>query len=573
MVILGLGFTDHEASAALVVDGKLIVGIARERLTRIKKDGRRWGSQRLDLSLPIQYCLGNCNITLRDVDLIAWNHIAHIPSDELFGLLASENSIDISKVQSISIPHHFAHACCSFYLSPFREAAVLVADGSGGHFDGLRNNCSSTPESQSLAIGRTIVQNLSPDLGERAREHESFYYCSGDNWESLRKVIGRWDGIGAQYATASRSLFGDKLHAGKTMGLAPYGTSHSSALFLTSVAGEDEITFTSVKTLERTDLEARIRTTTAETNSPDCLDPSRAMFAATVQSEAEEALLAYARWLRLRTKSDNLCLSGGVALNCVANSRIARESQFTNIFVPPMPGDDGIAVGCALYAAARNGELKREGCPVFLGRSYNREQLETNELGLEPLPSHGDRHEMIAEVLANGEVVAWYQGASEMGPRALGHRSFLADPRRADMRDYLNRVVKNREWFRPFAPVVLEYAALEYFEESFPSYFMSFVSKVRMDKRSVVPAITHVDGTARYQVLRENDNAELYQLIKAFSNRTGIPLLLNTSFNSGGEPIVETPLEAARCMLSCSINYLVVDGNIYRRADQNKCTL
>jgi len=171
----------------------------------------------------------------------------------------------------------------------------------------------------------------------------------------------------------------------------------------------------------------------------------------------------------------------------------------------------------------------------------------------------------VASKIADGSVVGWYQGGAELGPRALGHRSFLADPRRADIRDHLNRVVKNREMFRPFAPMVLEEAVPEYFEELHPSYFMSFVSAVRKEKRAIVPAITHVDGTSRYQVLRKADNPKLYELVSAFAKRTGVPLLLNTSFNRAGEPIVETPMEAARCMLASSVDYLVLDGIIYAR--------
>ena len=226
--------------------------------------------------------------------------------------------------------------------------------------------------------------------------------------------------------------------------------------------------------------------------------------------------------------------------------------------MPPAPGDDGIAVGCALYGAAVQGELRRGSCPVFLGRPYAHSADELKKLGLHPASTETDPTDWIAERLAEGAVVAWYQGGAELGPRALGHRSFLADPRRLDMRDYLNKTVKNREPFRPFAPVILEEATRDYFEEHYPSHFMSFVARVRREKRGVIPAVTHTDGTARYQVLREADNPELYKLIVAFAKRTGVPMLLNTSFNRAGEPIVETPEEAARCMLAASADCLVL---------------
>jgi carbamoyltransferase len=284
-----------------------------------------------------------------------------------------------------------------------------------------------------------------------------------------------------------------------------------------------------------------------------------------MQRQAEEAMLIHARWLRKATGAKNLCVAGGVALNCVANSHIAREAGFEEVFIPPAPGDDGIAVGCALYGAASHGELRREKCPVFLGRSYLHGSDEIKGLGLAPISPDTSTTEWLAKKITEGAVVGWFQGGAELGPRALGNRSFLADPRRPEMRDHLNLVVKNRETFRPFAPVVLEDAVLDYFEERHPSYFMSFVSPVRKEKRTVVPAITHVDGTSRYQVLRQADNPRLHELVVAFARHTGVPMLLNTSFNREGEPIVETPMEAARCMLAAQVDYLFLDGLIYGR--------
>lgn len=565
MKVLGLGFTDHEASAALVIDGRLAIGVARERLTRLKKDGNSWGGKRLDLSSAIRYCLDAHDLAPSDVDLLVWNHIDHIPAAELFALLAAEGGMDLSAVPRLVLPHHFAHACCAFYLSPFSEAAVLVADGSGGPVDGLKRHCDG-PEPGSMEEGGTIVQNLMDDQAETAREHESFYYCNGQEWRPLRKIVGKWHGIGAEYGLVSNFLFGDWLHAGKTMGLAPYGRPYPSALFLEPVGSADMVAFKSVRPPERDALEKEILCLRERQNSIDYVTPAPSTLAATVQSETEEALLTYARWLRRRTQSSNLCLSGGVALNCVANSRLAMEAGFDAVFVPPAPGDDGIAIGCALYGAAQNGGLRRGSTPVYLGRAYSHDPEEFRAQGVIPFSPNRNGYDSVAERLAAGAVVAWYQAGSEMGPRALGHRSFLADPREDSMRDHLNRVVKDRELFRPFAPVILEDAVTEYFEEHHPSYFMSFVARVRPEKRSVVPAITHVDGTARYQVLRQQDNPELYELVRAFAHRTGLPMLLNTSFNRAGEPIVETPLEAVQCMLASSVDYLVVDGLAYCRA-------
>lgn len=563
MIILGLGFTDHETSAALIINGKLCTAIARERLTRIKRDGKMWGTKCLDLTSAIKYCLQEHNLTLSDIDLIVCNHIDHISPSEIYNLLAVEGSIDLSSLLLISLPHHFAHACCSFYLSPFEEAAILVADGSGGPLNLLTHNCDG-PELESLTKGLTIVQDIEREQSIIAREYESFYWFTGGRWEVLRKTVGHLGGIGAEYGSISEFLFEDCLDSGKTMGLASYGCPYSSQLFLERTGTEALPAFRSMHSSVRDNLEEQIKYL-LESNTPLRYEtPLLANFAASIQHETEEALLTHARWLRQHSDSRNLCLSGGVALNCVANSRLIEESGFDKVFVPPCPGDDGIALGCALYGAAINNELEQVENPVFLGRSYSHDPSSLLAIGLSRVFQNSDIFDVLAKEIANGAIIAWYQDGSEFGPRALGHRSFLADPRRPEIKDYINKKVKNRESFRPFAPVVLKEFVSEYFVEDYPSYFMSFVAYVREDKRAIVPAITHVDGTARYQVLRQQDNPQLHKLVSAFAMQTGVPILLNTSLNRSGEPLVETPLEAGRCAIASSADYLVVDGIIYQ---------
>jgi len=565
MVVLGLGFTDHEASAALVIDGELKTAIARERLTRLKRDGNLFGSRRLDLSLAIRYCLEENRLALGDVDLLVWNHVDHICPKKLALLLALEGCMDFPAIPLLVLPHHFAHACASFYLSPFAEAAVLVADGNGGSMSGLLHDCQG-PEPESITHGATIVQNFLTENTDAARELESFYYCDGRQWTTLRKIMGDSDGIGARYGAVSSLLFENPLDAGKTMGLAPYGKPYDHPAFLDGRGTADMRAFQGTHDPDWADLKQQIKTWRKTGLGLDYQAELPSNFAATIQHETEEAMLTHARWLRRASDSNNLCMSGGVALNCVANSYVAEQAGFDSVFIPPAPGDDGIAAGCALYGAAMYGESRRGSCPVYLGRSYSHDSNELKVMGLVPVSSSQAPAELLAEQIAGGAVVAWFQKGAEFGPRALGNRSFLADPRSPTIRDHLNKVVKNREPFRPFAPVVLEEAVLDYFEDHHPSYYMSFVASVRADKRSVVPAITHVDGSARYQVLRKPDNPELHELIASFAKLTGVPLLLNTSLNRAGEPIVETPLEAARCMLAASANYLVLDGVVYERS-------
>ena len=571
--VLGLGFTDHEASAALVVDGRLRTAIARERLTRAKKDGILFGTQRLDLSPAVRYCLEENDLEWRDLTLIAWNHVDHISEARLTDLLAQEDTgAGFHHVRTLPLPHHFAHACASFYLSPFASAAVLVADGTGGSLDGLLTNCCG-PEPDQIRSGSVLLQNFLEEDTGAAQELESFYFCDGRNWFTLRKILGRFGGVGARYGAVSSLIFNNPLDAGKTMGLAPYGNAHQAFSFLEPVGHNGAPAYRAVRGPAWETLKQRIdlwRTGTSLRNRAlNYEDPLPANCAAVMQRESEEVMLAYSRWLREKTASPNLCLSGGVALNCVANSKIALEAGYERVFVPPAPGDDGIAVGCALYGASTLGELSpgelglgqpERGCKVYLGRSYPHTPDPLAALGLIPVEGSPDIAAWVAQQIASGAVIGWYQGGAELGPRALGHRSFLADPRHPGMRDHLNKVVKSRELFRPFAPVIPEEHVLEYFEELWPSRYMSFVANVREEKRALLPAITHIDGTARYQVLRQTDNPELYAILEAFGRLTGVPMLLNTSFNRAGEPIVETPEEAARCVIASSADVLVVDG-------------
>ena len=503
-----------------------------------------------------------------DINLIVYNDYFHRSAEEFRSRLAEEGGLDVFSIPSIALPHHFAHACCSFHLSPFDEAAVFVTDGAGGNAERIASNCSG-PEAEAIAKGYTIVQNIDSEMVDTASEYESFYHFNGGQWDCLRKTVGKSNGVGAVYSRASKLLFGDNLDCGKIMGLSSYVPPAAESLFLTKAGPEEMPFFRGNLPLQLQDLEKRIEAIIDANPNPSRYNEVELQFyAASLQKETEEALVEYARWLQKKTRSKNLCLCGGVALNCVANSRIWDEAGFDQVFVPPCPGDDGIAIGCALYGASLHGELTTSRIPVFGGCLYKHDPSELEALGLKRVFEGENVYEVIAKELAKGAVIAWFQEGSEFGPRALGHRSFLADPRRPDMKDYLNLTVKKRENFRPFAPVVLEEHVSDYFEQHYPSHCMSFVSKVRKDQQDVLPAITHVDGTARYQVFRQGHNPQLHALIRAFAKETGIPIILNTSLNRAGEPLVETPLEAGICALRSSANFLVVDGTIYQAADR-----
>jgi carbamoyltransferase len=296
-----------------------------------------------------------------------------------------------------------------------------------------------------------------------------------------------------------------------------------------------------------------------------------------VQEDTEELLLKRAIWLRETTGAKNLCIAGGVGLNCVANGRIVREAGFDNVWIQPASGDDGIAIGCAYYGHLELMKRPRSFVmsQAYLGRPYGDEEVDAavskGLAGLETMvrPS-GDICAEAAKLLSQGHVLGWFQGRSEFGPRALGNRSILADPRSPEMKDKLNKRVKHRQAFRPFAPIVLAERAGEIFEGEEESPFMLVAKRVRPQWKDRIPAVVHVDGTARVQTVRRETNERLYELLEAFEALTGVPVLINTSFNVKGEPIVESPRDAVECFLSTGIDYLFLHDRLVSKSVLHK---
>jgi carbamoyltransferase len=296
-----------------------------------------------------------------------------------------------------------------------------------------------------------------------------------------------------------------------------------------------------------------------------------------VQHDTEEVLLKRAIWLREMTGAKNLVMAGGVALNCVANGRILREAGYDNVWVQPAAGDDGIAIGTAYY-----GHLALKKQPrrfvmkhAYLGAKYGDDKIEkaSTELVVRiqtKVHKGEDVCRDAAKLLSEGNIFGWFQGSSEFGPRALGNRSIIADPRATDMRDRLNKVVKHRQAFRPFAPIVLADRAPEIFEHYAESPFMLLALDVKPEWRDRIPAVVHVDGTARLQTVTEDTNPMLYRLLKEFDELTGVPVLVNTSFNVKGEPIVETPQDAINCFLGTGMDCLVLGDRLMTKTRSHK---
>jgi carbamoyltransferase len=570
--ILGINAYDHDVSACLLRDGEIAFAIAKERITRRKHDAGFHQE-------VVDYCLKAEGVGLDDVDLVVRNcYVLPIHDIEVRLLTtgdmplkernqAAKHPFYLSRSNKVvTVSHHLAHAYSAFAVCPFEEGVVMVVDGVGSYCEDITEQDQGT-------------EGVNP----LARESESYYRFRGSKLETLKKV---WlhpvsgflsddfffmRGLGARYSRVSSYIFADWNKCGEVMGLAPYGRPNRFKPLV-----------------ELKDGELHVPDWTEEFNqpfvpeSPVKWEASPSMqhwedLAWQVQDDTERALLERAIWLREITGAKNLCIAGGVALNCVANGKIVREAGYDNVWIQPAAGDDGIAIGCAYY-----GHLAIQKKPrtyvmenTYLGTCYSdREAEAAAEQWLVRAQTFKGADQNIcretAEVLTQGKVVGWFQGRSEFGPRALGNRSILADPRDAKMKDLLNARVKHRQAFRPFAPIVLAERSTEIFEGKEESPFMLLAKSVVPEWKDKIPAIVHVDGTARVQTVRRDHNERLFLLLKAFEELTGVPVLLNTSFNIRGEPIVETPADAMKCFLSTGIDYLAINDMLIAKSPYYK---
>jgi carbamoyltransferase len=525
-VVLGINRT-QDASVCLMQGSRLLWAIQKERLTRRKHHWGKPGDVR-ELYLP------RLPWPERPIDVV----VECFSSDEEIGRLPLYEKELVGSLRlapgcrRARISHHLAHVYSVFHPSPFREAAVMIVDGQGSQVADLTE----------YWAGAAYVPG-------DWREVASFYRADRERVLCLGKQLWNRDdarlvGLGMFYFLLTQTMFPGEGNEGKVMGLAPHGDPHALKLPpLTVEAGQVGIPAPWRELLRERE---RFHYGQPGVDFADC-----ANLAAAGQRAFEDALLEVARWLHAQTRLDSLCFAGGTALNCSANERLLRETPFRQVFIPPAPSDAGTALGCALYGLT---ELAGQSCAYrwshdYLGPVPDRNEIEAalldrDDLIIEFLPATDALCARLLDLLRSGRVLALYQGASEFGPRALGHRSILADPRQVFTRDWINARVKQREWFRPLAPVVLEERAAEWFDLPGPSPFMQFAAPVLPHKAAQVGAITHVDGTARLQTVGLDDDPLLRQLLLGFERRTGVPVLLNTSFNGKDEPIVETPQEA-----------------------------
>lgn len=593
----------HDRGAALVENGRLIAHIAQERLDRVKMSA---GSQ-----IPFQAIaavLGQTGHTIHDVDAVGFS-FENCMVDRLASWFAEQLAcyFDLPKLTAIPVSHHVAHAWGVRALSGFERCAVLVCDGAGDLVNQDARESGEEVENQGAPAGMEGESLFLAD-GDRLelcdRRLQSFLHDIYDrpffyNASQMPDFIARQTvGIGRKYEQFTYFIgFGNEQN-GKTMGLASYGR----PLVDPRQWPVNDFGYS----LTLSDILREIEEMAAAASMPigAFLRLHRADAASTVQRFTEEALLGLARHTRRTLAESKLCVSGGVFLNCIANHKIARAGLFTELFAMPACGDEGHALGAAFAVSAmlrgrppkssphnvraaaemRTGEAGHGDSvtvlqppdstipPVlpYAGLSHDRPTIEAalarNNLSYQ---WHDDDvlAEEIAGVIESGRTVGLLRGRSELGPRALGHRSILADPRSPTMKDHLNARVKFREAFRPYAPMVLAECAAGIFDLAQPSPFMLFACDVRPKYQALLPAVTHVDGTARVQTV-DGQEPFLRTLLMAFHRRTGVPVLLNTSFNLAGEPIVETPEDAIRAFLSCGLDVLVLEGAVITKADR-----
>ena len=553
--VLGIS-ASHNGAVCLLKGDEIVVAIQEERLSRRKRH-RIFGAQH---SMALDYCFEYAGIRPRDLSMIVLcvQGRAGAASQDLTlnpCLQVKENNIP-----TMIIPHHLAHAASVFGTSGFGESAILVIDGIGSPGEDLseaEQNVIINP----MEDGWEIISLYSGSNATITPLEK--HVAEGKKWLTTdRNCMPNFRSLGGIFSASAVQIFGGDLEAGKVMGLAPYGRPvYPPSDFFEIVDGRFIFSDKIPSLFQHAE---RWPAHQQEYQDLSC----------SVQNALEVALLYLVDHLHNLFPSGNLCYAGGVALNSVANERVIRESKFKNVYVMPAAEDSGPAIGAAYYGlwqlSKKNG--RRRLLHDAVGRTYSPSTIKQTiaETPAVEVVETSDVISDAANLLMDGKIVGWFQGRSELGPRALGQRSILCDPRRPDGKEVLNSRVKHREAFRPFAPVILLEQAREWFEMdgiSPDSPFMLRICLFKEEKKPLVPAVVHVDGTGRIQTVTKEANGPFYDLIKKFHQLSGVPIVLNTSFNINGMPIVETPQDALQCLLSTGIDYCVLENTIVKKRE------
>lgn len=560
MWILGIS-ASHNGAVALLRNGKVEVAIQGERLSRIKRQDLYIHTSSPALRDCVNYCLEACGIALDDIAAVAvttpWQYV----EPDLVFILGDLYKPHAHAIETFTVPHHLAHAEYALHYTESEDALVLVVDGSG----------TFEHERQKLSIHEAEADPLT-FIPKRAKETISAYRFDGSALNLIYRVgypvnaEMRWaserdhPSIGHVWEWASKYIFNDDSEAGKVMGLAGFGDPAGFADIALMSLGEDGRLDVRFDLLKR-----QLTRPNREGIAPET-ELHYANLAAYVQEQTNRVLLDLARFLHRLAPVSDLAYAGGVALNGIANENLILNGPFEHVFQNGSCEDNGTAVGAALAAHHKlTGERSRELVNDFYGRAYTDAEI------AECLKAFGVGHEKLkqdalieeaAEAIIGGQVVGWFQGGSEFGPRALGHRNILADARSNKIKPVLDKKVKRREPYRPYAPAVIEEAASEFFDIEGVSPVMIRVSWPRDDR---LPAITHADRTARVQTVNKDHDPLFHGLLADIGARTGIPVALSTSFNMAGEPIVESPRDAMRTYLSSGMDALFIGPYRVRR--------
>jgi carbamoyltransferase len=575
--------TGHDAAATLVVDGKVVAACEEERFSRFKHDARfprhaieyvmrEGGVKSLDeldlitfyFSYPLMFHPGKYTSVAKHTRLLdkpaiwipntamkLFNKFAGYDNNRSHRAFEREMGVKVPHEKFKAVPHHLCHVASTFYDSPFERALCVTLDAEGESVSGM------------MAV------------------------ANGTDIKVLRQTYAP-NSLGYLYSFVSLFLGFDKHDEYKVMGLAPYGKPDAYRDYFKSIVTlHDDGGFTVdpgliTLLMARDAMIGRDSQTLYPPSMVKALGPARKKdevctqkhmdIAASLQECLEETVMHLLRHLQRETGEKNLCMAGGVALNCTMNGKIARSGLFDSIWIHPAAHDSGTSLGAALYGYHNLLRQPRvlQKHQVYLGPAHPRSEVDRalEEFGAKIKHSKPDNlYDSVAAALEKGKVVGWYQGRMEWGPRALGNRSILADARRDDMKDVVNHAVKLREGFRPFAPACLAEDVNEWFDMKGlkDSPYMLFVVPVQADKRDKIPAVTHVDGSARVQTVTAEQNPKFHKLLQAFKKRTGVPVFMNTSFNVKGEPIVNTPQDAVRCFLNTQIDMLVLDDVVIEK--------
>ena len=575
MYILGLNAYHGDSSACLLKDGKIINAIEEERIRRIK----HWAGFP---SESIKFCLKDAGITISDVDhiTIGRNPSAHLGKKILSSLkkLANFQFIkdrvsNIKKVTSLKseiaaglgvsessfraeikhIEHHRSHLASAFFVSPFDEAAILSIDGFG--------DFSSTM----IAIGR----------GNKIEVLDSVTYphSLGIFYTAFTQFLG-FPWYGDEYKVMGLSPYGEPKYVDqmkKIVRLLDNGLFElDESYFIHSTEGVAMTWNNGAPFIGRIYSDRMIKEFGQPRDKDETLTQYHKDLAASVQKHCEDVIFHILNHLQKRTGLKNICIAGGVAQNSVANGKVLQLTDFENIYIPSAGYDAGTAIGSAFwhYHQILGMERKYFVRDAYFGAQYSDDEIERElkeaKVNYKRCSSDSETIEQTAQMLADGAVIGWFQGRTEFGPRALGNRSVLVHPGRPDAKDLINSKIKRRESFRPFAPSILREYVNEYFEQEDDVYFMEKVFQIRIEKRNGLPAVTHVDGSGRLQTVHKDVSPKYYALIDKFREKTGLPILLNTSFNEN-EPIVNHPKEAIDCFLRTEMDAIVLENCIVTR--------